>query len=72
MCYCHTCRRHIHHLGIARHRAAHRDRQEDCVITFSTGVTKEWHYSVHNQERDNDSLTKQGIADEEETTQGLS
>jgi hypothetical protein len=34
-CYCETCDRWFHHLGIARHRAAHRDRNEDCVIEYS-------------------------------------
>jgi len=34
-CYCYTCRRYFHHLGIARHRAMHRDREQDCKIRFS-------------------------------------
>jgi len=41
-CYCHTCDKNIHYLGIARHRAAHRNRREDCKITFSSGNT--WTY----------------------------
>lgn len=45
MCYCHTCNRHYHPLGIARHRAMHRDNKEDCTITFSGGNTSTWHYS---------------------------
>lgn len=36
-CVCHTCDRWVHHKGIARHRAAHRDRREPCEITYSTG-----------------------------------
>ena len=36
-CVCHTCQRWFHHGGIARHRAAHRDRREACEITYSTG-----------------------------------
>jgi hypothetical protein len=36
-CYCHTCKKEFHHFGIARHRAMHRDKKEDCVITFSGG-----------------------------------
>ncbi len=36
-CYCFTCDRDFHHMGIARHRAAHRDRAEDCKIMFSDG-----------------------------------
>lgn len=44
-CYCHTCRRSILSLGIARHRAMHKDKREDCVITFSTGETRSYRYS---------------------------
>lgn len=36
-CYCVTCRKWFHHLGITRHRAAHRDRGEACEIIFSDG-----------------------------------
>lgn len=36
-CHCYTCGRDIHHLGIARHRAMHRDRNETCRIMFSDG-----------------------------------
>lgn len=36
-CYCFTCDRDIHHLGIMSHRAAHRRRNEDCKIEFSDG-----------------------------------
>jgi len=36
-CECLTCDREIHHLGIMRHRAMHRDRREDCRIVFSDG-----------------------------------
>jgi len=38
-CYCHTCERDFHHLGIMSHRAAHRNRKETCVIEYSTGKT---------------------------------
>ncbi|MDY6079700.1 MAG: hypothetical protein SPI61_03140 [Ezakiella sp.] len=34
-CYCETCDKYFHHLGIARHRAMHRDRKENCVISYS-------------------------------------
>lgn len=43
-CYCHTCGRSFHSLGIARHRAAHRDRRETCTITFSNGDTYTFAY----------------------------
>ncbi len=36
-CHCHTCDKDFHHMGIARHRSAHRDKKENCEITFSTG-----------------------------------
>ncbi len=36
-CFCHACEKAYHHLGIARHRAAHRHKREDCEITFSDG-----------------------------------
>ncbi len=38
-CYCHTCGKWFHYLGINRHRAAHRDRGEVCKITYSRGNT---------------------------------
>lgn len=37
--YCHTCDRHFHHLGIARHTAMPRDRREDCTVTYTHGDT---------------------------------
>lgn len=43
-CYCHTCGRDFHYLGIARHRAMHRDRKENCEITFTDGNTIKWNY----------------------------
>lgn len=36
-CYCLTCEKAFHYLGIARHRAAHRDKREDCKIMYSNG-----------------------------------
>ena len=44
-CYCHTCGKAFHYLGITRHRAMHRDRKEDCTITFTYGDTYTWKYS---------------------------
>jgi len=44
-CYCHTCDKDYHHLGIARHRAMHRDKREDCKITYSTGRTYDYDFS---------------------------
>lgn len=36
-CYCFTCKKGVHHLGIASHRAMHRRREENCEIRYSTG-----------------------------------
>jgi len=36
-CYCYTCGRMFHYLGIARHRAMHRDKMEVCTIEYSDG-----------------------------------
>ena len=44
-CYCHTCKKWFHYLGITRHRAGHRDRKEDCKITFTYGNTESYKYS---------------------------
>jgi len=43
-CYCHTCNRYFHWLGINSHRAAHRRRGETCTITYTHGntVTFDW------------------------------
>ena len=52
-CRCHTCKRDIHHLGIMRHRAMHRDRGEDCKITFSTGETYRYAYGSDSEAKEN-------------------
>lgn len=38
-CICRTCDKEFHYLGIATHRAMHKRKNEDCVITYSTGGT---------------------------------
>lgn len=38
-CYCHTCEKSFHYLGITAHRAAHKRRDEDCKITYTHGNT---------------------------------
>lgn len=38
-CYCHTCQKWFHYLGINRHRAMHRDKKEICKITYTDGNT---------------------------------
>jgi len=37
MNYCHKCKKYFHYLGIARHRAMHRDKKERVEITNSKG-----------------------------------
>lgn len=44
-CYCYTCDRDIHHLGIMSHRAAHKRRNEDCTISFSDGREVTYNFS---------------------------
>lgn len=38
-CYCYTCEKYFHYLGIAKHRAAHRDKKENCTIMYTHGDT---------------------------------
>ncbi len=38
-CYCQTCDKDFNYLGIASHRASHRRRGEDCIITYTNGET---------------------------------
>lgn len=44
-CYCCTCNKDFHYLGISRHRAMHRGKNEDCKITFTHGDTYLYRYS---------------------------
>lgn len=44
-CCCETCGKYFHYLGIARHRAMHRDRREDCVIEYTHGERFLYKYS---------------------------
>jgi len=38
-CFCETCQRRFHYLGIAAHRARHYRLMEDCTIRYSSGET---------------------------------
>ena len=49
--YCITCKRWFHHMGIARHRAMHRDRREDCRVMYTNGDTYSFNYSEMSNER---------------------
>ncbi len=44
-CYCRTCSSEFKSLGIARHRAMHRDKKEIVTIVFNkTGEIITWDY----------------------------
>lgn len=45
-CYCYTCKKSFHSLGIARHRAMHRDKKEDCRIAYGDGYIYTHEYAV--------------------------
>lgn len=47
-CYCHTCARDFHYLGITRHRAMHKKRKEDCKITYTHDDTYIHRFSQRN------------------------
>lgn len=50
-CYCKTCDRWFHYLGIARHRASHRRKQEDCVIMYTNGDAYKHEFSKLERQR---------------------
>ena len=50
-CYCHTCKKPFHYLGIARHRVAHKERGEDCLITYTHGDTHSYNYADKQEGR---------------------
>jgi len=50
-CYCCNCRKWFHYLGIARHRAMHRDKREDCMITMTSGIKYLYDYSADSGKR---------------------
>jgi len=54
ICYCKTCDRDINSLGIARHRAMHRDKKESCIIMYSGGDTYEHDYRIKLKKSNND------------------
>lgn len=48
-CTCHTCGKDFHYPGIARHRAAHRDKKETCKITYTYGDTYVYEYGKESE-----------------------
>lgn len=45
-CFCWTCSKDFHCLGISSHRAMHRRKKEACKITFTNGDTRVWDYAL--------------------------
>ena len=45
-CFCHTCDKWFHYLGINRHRASHRDKKERCTITYTYGDTYTFYFDL--------------------------
>lgn len=50
-CKCLTCQKNFHYLGIARHRAMHRSKMENCTISYTHGDTY-FHAYANTQGRD--------------------
>ncbi len=46
-CYCHACKKWFHYLGIARHRAMHRERHDEYKITYTHGNSSYWNYKYN-------------------------
>lgn len=42
---CNTCKKWFHYLGINKHRSMHRDKKEDCDITYTHGDRYKFNYS---------------------------
>ena len=49
-CYCRTCDRAFHYLGIMRHRAMHREKRENCEITYTHGNSTRHLYGEKTEE----------------------
>lgn len=46
-CYCCTCEKELHRLGVARHRAMHRDKKENCEILFGDGAVVNYKFEIY-------------------------
>jgi len=58
-CYCYTCEREYHYLGINSHRAAHRRRRENCIIGYTNGKVRSFKFSdTPNSELDGKGAKK--------------
>ncbi len=55
MPFCHTCNKPYESLGIARHRAMHRDKKEDCEITMGF-TTYTYNYSQKRRKQNHDPI----------------
>ena len=45
-CYCHTCGKPLHSLGLASHRAMHRNKGENCRIENSHGEISKYKFAA--------------------------
>ena len=54
-CYCETCGRYFHYLGIMSHRAMHRRKKESCVIEFTDGSRFKYLYNARELQN-NDTI----------------
>lgn len=36
-CYCLTCKKELHHMGVAMHKTMHRRKKENCKIRYTSG-----------------------------------
>ncbi len=43
-CYCVTCDKALHPMGVAGHRAMHKRRKQNCTIQVTSGKTFTWRY----------------------------
>lgn len=58
-CYCFTCRRDFHYLGISKHRKMHMKKKQDCKISYTNGKTVFYNFS---EEKKNLNMTLSQIA----------
>ena len=57
-CYCHTRRKHFNPLGIMRHRAMHRNKGENCEITYTNGDRIFHKFGNKQEEYNNDRVSE--------------
>ena len=48
-CFCVTCQKDFHYLGIARHRHMHKEKKETCRIIYTNGTIYLHEYNKENK-----------------------